>query len=123
MKAFQFFMDYFGKHFINPSDNLEADVKKVLSMTHERSTQKSTRLTMGMAIIKPSETVTSVNMERKGISHRTLGFKRITWTNEPMMVLHFNKNDFDLHNLFITYHPKHVVICRNNSNRIIEIDS
>lgn len=123
MNAFQFFMDYFGKYFIEPTDNIEADVKKVLRMTHERATQKPVRLVAGMAIIKASGTVTSVDMERKGLSQRKLGIKEIKWTNEPMMILQFNKNTFDLHNLFITYHPKHVVICQNNCNRIIELES
>ncbi len=123
MKAFHFFMDYFGQHFIKPTDNLEADVKKVLSMTHERATQKPVRLVAGMAIIKASGTVTSVDMERKGLTQKKLGFKEIKWTNEPMIVLKFNKNNFDLYNIFITYHPKHVVICENNNNRIIELES
>jgi hypothetical protein len=122
MKAFQFFMDYFGKHLIDKqTDDLEADVMTVLSTTRQRVKQKPVRLVAGMAIIKRSETLTSVDMERKGLKQKKLGFDAINWTNEPMMVIQFNKNKFDLRNLFISYHPKHIVICCNNSNKVIEL--
>jgi hypothetical protein len=119
MNTFEFFNQNFGRHLTAQTDNPLVDAQKALSMNHKLLTGKTSRLSSGWAIVRPSRSSLQLGVDCSGIEivggtvtrYQAFIADLQAWRNEPRIYLTFEKRPVPISNIFVTYDPRVVRIC------------
>lgn len=126
MNTASFFMQNFGKHFIQPTGNDWVDVARVLSSSYRMvGKTSSSRMQSGWAIVRPGSATLQLDLEITGIRKskmtRTEAFVEecATWDGvEPRIFMLFDKAPIPPQNIFVSVDKRHVRICTNAGSAI-----
>lgn len=119
MNTFQFFMENFGRHFIDATamSDIQA-TERCLSANHKTAKGTVSRLSSGWAIIRPGVSSLQLKLAATGISYddRTRADAFVDelagWDGEtPRIFLEFDKAPVPISNLFVTLDRRLVRIC------------
>jgi len=119
LNTFEFFNQHFGRFLTDQTGNVLVDAQKALSKQHPLMSGKTTRLTSGWAIIRPTKSTLQLEVSCSGIdvvgntvTRFEAFFEDLShWNGEPRIYLTFGARTFPISNLFITHDPRCVRIC------------
>jgi hypothetical protein len=138
VNTLDFFLRYFGHHFLDPHDRTGDPLKdtvRVLHASHPVRDKSPSRFTTGnVAVIRARDTVLRGGFDVWGIrltdvnSTELIARTLLDWDDEPVMLLTFEKVLFPPDNLFVTYDLRRVRVCNAkavhdvNFVRVLEAD-
>jgi hypothetical protein len=121
VNTLEFFLQHFGRHFLDQgeaSGDLLRDAVRVLHASHPVTGKSPSRFNTGHAtVIRASGTILRGGFAVNGIrltdtnSTELIARTLLDWTGEPVMFLTFEKVLFPPDNLFVTYDLRRVRIC------------
>jgi len=119
MNTFVFLHDYFARYLLcDPTNNVIADTKRALTMSHRMATGKLGRLT-GWALVKQDKTYiqSKIAATHPNLITADPRTRYDAWYEElksfegPTCFIEFTQSTFNISNIFLTYDLRAVKIC------------
>lgn len=125
MSTAAFFMENFGRHFINPTGNNWVDVGQVLRGSYPMTGKASvSRMQSGWAIVRPGSATLQLDLAvpvvQKSRMTRFEAFaaELATWDGrEPRIFMLFDKAPIAAQDIFVSVDKRRVRICTNAGAR------
>ena len=119
MSTAAFFMENFGRHFVKPTGDDWADVRKVLSDAYPMVGKASrSRMQSGWAVVRPGSATLQLDLAvpviQKSRMSRFEAFaaELATWDGlEPRIFMLFDKAPIAAQHIFVSVDKRHVRIC------------
>ena len=128
MNTYAFFVEHFGRFFIERSGDDLADTERVLNMSFTNRAGKPQRLAAGWAVVSPGGSRLQLDIPARSIESGAAGtrfqaFAAALRQPLPAMLLAFDKKPLGIDQLFVTHDLRAVRICDPKASETFDLDA